>query len=623
MSVLNIQHYLEPCKTEIFRSEGKIFKRVYSSTLPEGERLKLRFKLNRAYGAIDFRASITDDENGEITYPTCVWTGIENGFDIYEASATFSKIGLYYFHAGFKSSNETKEFFFPDGNVYLPITVYSKNFKTPDNFKGGTMYQIFVDRFAKSEAHTPPVKEYARINNDWENGVPDYAEKPGDALDNSMFFGGNLYGVAEKLDYLRSLGVNILYLCPIFEARTNHKYDTSDYTKVDSMFGGDEALDHLISECKKRKMKIVLDGVFNHVGDDSIYFNKYRSFPSLGAYQSTESPYYQWFDFSEYPDKYNCWWGVTILPAIRKDCADFRKFITDDGGIIDRYLKKGIDGWRLDVADELSDDFLSALRTTAKKQNKNALIIGEVWEDACDKIAYGYRRRYFQGAQLDGVMNYPLRHAIIDYTITGNSENIAKTATSIYLHYPEEVSHVLMNSLGTHDTERILSVLACENIANFSNSELAGYKMSFETREHAVTLLKTASFLQFTLPGIPCIYYGDEAGMEGGRDPFNRLTFPWGREDILITHHYEQLGKLRRKISELANGEFEVIYAQNGLFVYRRGEIICAVNRGNDTALQFTTPVKELMHGRKACRCDGFFEIPLVKNDFIIVKSSL
>ncbi len=623
MSVLNTQHYLELCKTEIFRSEKKLIKRVYSATLPKGDSLKLRFKLHRACGATDFYISLTDDENSEVTYPSCIWKGIENGFDVHEASIDFSKIGLYYIRASFKNSDGCREFLFPDGNTYLPITVYSQDFTTPDKFKGGVMYQIFVDRFAKSEKHNPPAKSYARINTDWENGIPDYAQKPGDALDNSMFFGGNLYGITEKLDYLRSLGVNILYLCPIFEARTNHKYDTSDYTKVDSMFGGDEALELLISECKLRKMKIVLDGVFNHVGDDSIYFNKYGNFPSVGAYQSQESSYYPWFDFYEYPDQYNCWWGVTILPAIKKDCADFRKFITEKNGIIEKYLKKGIDGWRLDVADELSDEFLSNLRSTAKSQNKSSLIIGEVWEDASDKIAYGYRRKYFQGKQLDGVMNYPLRNAIIDYMITGSAEAIAKTATSLYLHYPEQVSHVLMNSLGTHDTERILSILACDGIEYRSNSELAGYKMSQDARERAVSELKTASFLQFTLPGIPCIYYGDEAGMEGGRDPFNRLPFPWGREDILITHHYEQLGKLRRKISELADGDFEVLNAQNGLFVYRRGEIICAVNKGEDTALQFSIPVKELMHGRKACMCDGFYEIPLTKNDFIIIKKSL
>ncbi len=623
MSVLNTKNNFELHKTEIFRSEGKSYKRVYSSTLPEGEGLKIRFKLHRACSGISFFATLNDDKSGEVSYPECIWSGIENGFDVYETTLKFPNIGLYYLHAGFKSSDGDERFFFPDGNDYLPITVYAKDFTTPDTFKGGTMYQIFVDRFAKSEKHTPPAKDYARINNDWDNGIPDYVEKPGDPLDNSMFFGGNLYGVAEKLDYLRSLGVNILYLCPIFEARTNHKYDTSDYTKVDSMFGGDEALDFLISECKARKMKIVLDGVFNHVGDDSIYFNKYGNFPSVGAYQSTDSPYYPWFDFFEYPDKYNCWWGVTILPAIKKNCADFREFINGDGGIIQKYLKKGIDGWRLDVADELSDEFLCALRHAAKTQKKNALIIGEVWEDASDKIAYGYRRQYFQGAQLDGVMNYPLRRAIIDYTISGSAENIARVITSLYLHYPEQVSHVLMNSLGTHDTERILSILACDGIENRPNTELAGYKMSQESRERAIAELKIASFLQFTLPGIPCIYYGDEAGMEGGRDPFNRLPFPWGREDVLLTHHYEQLGKMRRKISDLSNGDFEVIQAQNGLFVYRRGDIICAVNRGEDTALQFNAPVKDIMFGRKSYLCDGFYELPLVKNDFAIIKKSL
>ncbi len=621
MLLLTKENHFRPYKTEIYRTVNRRFQRVYSAAHPIGKRIKLRFMIHNSCNSLSMIARIWDDAAESAEIFNCTHIGIsDHGYDIYELILKLPKIGLYCLNTYYQSPEGEREFLFYDEQNYLPITVFSADYKTPDSFKGGTMYQIFVDRFAKSKNHVLPVKDYARINPDWENGIPDYAEIPGQPLDNAMFFGGSLYGVAEKLDYLSSLGVNILYLCPIFEARTNHKYDTSDYMKVDPMFGGEEALDALISECKKKGIKLILDGVFNHVGDDSIYFNKRGNFPSLGAYQSKKSKYYPWFDFEKFPDKYNCWWGIDILPCIKKDCKDFREFVTGNGGVISYYLKKGINGWRLDVADELSDEFLCSLRKTAQKEDPEALIIGEVWEDASDKIAYSARRHYFQGKQLDGVMNYPLRRAIIDYVTTGCADTLARTASSLYMHYPEQVSHVLMNSLGTHDTERILSILAGEGIENKSNPELAGYKMSDEARTTAIDQLKLASFLQFTLPGIPCIYYGDEAGMEGGRDPFNRLPFPWGCENATLIQHYTMLGGLRKNVVELIDGEFEVLISENGLLVYRRGDVICAVNKGEDTVLTFDSPVKDIIHGNASYERDGAYEISLAKNNYVILK---
>ncbi len=565
-------------KTKLYRKTNGKYREVYSAACPEGEDMRILFYINRRLGAVEFRLNLYDDAAQKDEAVSCAIIDIDHGFDIYEARFSARPKGLYFLSGHYKTLDGEGRFLFPDGEDYLPITYYSPDFSTPDSYKGGVIYQIFPDRFAKSEKVNLPVKSHAIINRDWENGIPNYAKKPGAPLDNNMFFGGSLYGIAEKLDYLKSLGVTIIYLNPIFEARTNHKYDTSDYMKVDSMFGGDEGLAHLISECKKRGIKIILDGVFNHVGDDSIYFNKRGNYPELGAYQSKDSKYYSWFDFRKFPDDYNCWWDVKILPSLKKNCTEFLNFINGKGGVIEKYLKMGIDGWRLDVADELSDDFLHALRERARSISPEALIIGEVWEDASIKIAYDSRRHYFQGQQIDSVMNYPLRTAIIDFVTSKNCELLARTATSLYLHYPECVSHVLMNILGTHDTERILSILAGDGIEEKTNDELAHYKMQQSLRTKATELLKIASFLQFTLPGIPSIYYGDEIGMEGGRDPFNRLPFPWYRENEELLEHYRNLAEMRKTTSDLTDGDFEVISADGSEFIYRRGKTVFRVD---------------------------------------------
>ncbi len=437
------------------------------------------------------------------------------------------------------------------------LTVFDTGFTVPQKFRGSVMYQIFVDRFFDGGRPVPPSDGKVR-NPDWENGVPMYAEKPGDPLANNEFYGGNLWGVAKKLDYIASLGADTVYLCPVFEAASNHKYDAGDYERIDEMFGGEEAFDHLIAECKKRGMKLILDGVFNHTGADSKYFNKFGNYSGIGAYQSESSIYSDWYSFRHFPDEYRCWWGVDVLPAVNSENESYRRYICGENGIIRRYLRRGIDGWRLDVADELSDVFLYELRAAARAEKSDALIIGEVWEDASNKVAYDRRRKYFRGHQLDSVMNYPLKEAVIDYILTRDSARLYGVAKELWAHYPEDVSHALMNFLGTHDTERILTVLADAGTKDMTNAALADFKLSEEQRAAAKKRLKLAFALLCAFPGIPCIYYGDEAGMEGGRDPFNRRPFIWGREDGELTEFYRLVGNIRRNSPELANGSLEL-----------------------------------------------------------------
>ncbi len=449
------------------------------------------------------------------------------------------------------------------------LLVYEQSFEAPAQYYGTTMYHVFVDRFAKSEKELP-VREDAILREDWETGIPEYAPYPGAPLKNNQFFGGSLWGVIEKLDYLESLSVNCIYLSPIFEAYSNHKYDTGNYAKIDKMFGGREAFDALLAACKKRGIRVILDGVFNHTGDDSLYFNRYGKYASLGAYQSEASPYHEWYHFLRFPNKYDSWWGIEVLPRLDHTCKECREYLVGKDGICAHYIRSGTNGWRLDVADELSDTFLDTLRKVVKAEDPEALIIGEVWENAAEKVSYGARRRYLRGKQLDSVMNYPAKNAIIDFVRSGNCARLYNTVTEIYSSYPRCVCDCLMNLLGTHDTERILTVLGGVSAEGLSNEELSTLRMSEEEKRRGTALLKIASALQYTLYGFPSVFYGDEAGSEGYRDPFCRMPFPWGREDTELLGHYRALGKIRKEHSVYAGGDFRVTAHDGGLFAFVR-----------------------------------------------------
>ncbi len=439
-----------------------------------------------------------------------------------------------------------------------------------DKFAGGIIYHVFVDRFAKG-SRSVPVREGAIIDPDWENGIPEYAEVRGGFVRNNRFFGGTLWGVIERLDYIAELGVNMIYLSPVFEAYSNHKYDTGDYMKVDAMFGGDEALSLLVEKAGEKGISVILDGVFNHTGADSRYFNKFGRYNSIGAYQSKESPYYKWYEFDEFPDSYRCWWGIDILPAVTTTDSSYTDFICGKDGVLAKYMKMGVSGWRLDVADELSEEFLETLCDRVKTENSTSIVFGEVWEDASDKIAYGRRRKYFRGGQLDSVMNYPLRAGVIRFVKYGDKAALFEATALLYSHYPKETSDLLMNHLGTHDTERILTVLGGEPDGDRPASELALARLTDEQRSRAVEMLKLCWLIVAALPGLPCIYYGDEAGMEGYRDPFNRMPFVPERADKELTGFYRSVGKMRRSEPLFAGGYFEVDEnTPDGVFAFRR-----------------------------------------------------
>lgn len=453
----------------------------------------------------------------------------------------------------------------------LQISVSDFLNPVPDRYFGGAIYHIFVDRYAKG-SHPVPQKAGARIVENWENGVPEFPAYPGAYLENNTYYGGTLYGVAERLDDIAALGVTLIYLSPIFEAYSNHKYDTGDYMHVDSMFGGDDALQYLVNEAKKRGIGILLDGVFNHTGSDSIYFNKKGTYPSVGAYQSKESPYYSWYSFQRYPEVYECWWGIPILPRIHPDGEECRAYFLGQGGVIEKYARMGIAGFRLDVADELSDDFIAGIKHTLCAHDPKSLLYGEVWEDASNKIAYGIRKSYYLGAELDGVMNYPLRKALLTYVIDHESDELRYVFCEVYPNTPKRILDAQMNLLGTHDTERILTVLGEEDVSGLSNADLAIKRMMPERRALAKKRLKMLYTVVATLPGLPMIYYGDEVGLEGYADPFNRMPYPYGNEDLDLLLHYRRIAEIRTKNKVYKCGEFALIAITDTFLVFSRTE---------------------------------------------------
>lgn len=578
-------------------------------SFPEGTSVIFRITVPRRYAALSAELVLFSDKGGEGNFPLA-WKCSEAAFDVYEGEVSGVSKGLYFYRIVFKIKwGERSVPNFRDCGDIFQLSFYDREFKSPEWQKGGIMYQIFPDRFNRSGMVFE--KEGSVSEPDWYNGIPQYAEKRGDPVPNNVFFGGDLYGIAEKLEYIASLGVTILYLNPIFEASSNHRYDVGDYMKIDPLLGGEDGFKTLLSAADKYGIRVILDGVFNHTGDDSLYFNRYGHYGSSGAYQSEKSVYLNWYKFRKYPDDYECWWGVKIMPATDKDNPEFRKFINGENGVVRHYLSEGISGWRLDVADELNDEFLKELRTSALREKNDTFVIGEVWEDASNKISYDRRRKYFTDGELDSVMNYPVRSAIISYMLHGDSENIASVTARLYEHYPKHVSDSLMNIIGTHDTERILTVLGGQPAGNRTNRELATAVMNETERTRGKKLLKLAYLLSATLPGIPCIYYGDEIGMEGYGDPFNRRPYPWGREDTELLDFYIGIGKLRRSRREFSDGIYHVIYARKGIFAFGRDSLVVIMNRsGKDFVYEpkalfenientATRRAKDLLSGKK------------------------
>ena len=482
---------------------------------------------------------------------------------------------LVWYHFRFRRSDGTgcdldKSGYRSDGLIDpWQMTVYRES-RSPKWFGAGVTYQIFPDRFCRLKMPDPEGLIGNRwVHENWDD-VPEWRPDPDGEIRNRDFFGGSLAGVTSKLDDLAALGVTTLYFCPIFESASNHRYNTADYRTIDPMLGTEEDFKTLCAEAKARGMRVILDGVFNHTGSQSLYFNADGFYPTVGAAQNPTSPYYDWFSFHPWPDDYDAWWGIKTLPAVREDCPSYVDYIIEnEDSIIRHWLKAGASGWRLDVADELPDWFIEKIRAVMDEAAPDSLLMGEVWEDASTKVAYSQRRKYLLGSELHGVMNYPFRTALLAYLKGGNADDFRGAMETLRENYPHDAFYSAMNFLGTHDTPRILTMLGADQVPQ-GKDERASFRLSPEQRKNGLALVRLAALILFTFPGSPTVYYGDEAGMEGCEDPFNRGAYPWGHEDKDLKARFSLLGQLRKQRQSLQSGSIQWLRASGSLLAFAR-----------------------------------------------------
>lgn len=580
----------------IYNSRDKAYKSKISA-LATDELCKFRIVVPRACHCSCAVLAVTKEDE-DTAYYGMFWAGMcGDDFEYWELHFSATTEGLYFYHfeldtpwgkSFIKNIGDGKGDFTADGDDFQQ-TVYDKNFKTPDFLKGGIIYQIFPDRFYDSKEPKNNVPQ-SRVMRQW-GDVPFWHEEQMNGIWNNDYFCGDLKGIEQKLQYIADLGVTCIYLNPIFEAHSNHRYDTADYETVDPLLGTEQDLKDLCTAARdKYGISIILDGVFSHTGCDSKYFNMYNRYDTVGAYNSISSPYFSWYKFIDYPDNYHAWWGIKLLPEIIEEEESYRDFICGKNGVLRKWLRCGISGWRLDVADELPDIFLDDLRVAVKEENENAIIIGEVWEDATTKFAYGERRRYFLGKQLDSVMNYPFADAILNFVKFGNGNAFFNSVMRIVENYPPQVTNVLMNHIGTHDTERAITRLAgpdCEGQSRewqFNHNTLSDFDYL-----KGISMMKMASLIQFTLPGVPSVYYGDEIGMQGMKDPFNRACMDWENKNEELLKWYKRLGQIRNGAKALIDGEFVPVFCENSAIAYERisseNRILVAINNNDATSM--------------------------------------
>ena len=554
------------------------------------EPVHLRLVVSRDMHCSGARLVVTKDGETPVSYGM-FWAGMcGTEAEYWELHFAATTPGLYFYHFELdtpwglhfvRNAGGGKGDFLPDGADFQQ-TVYDKNFQTPAFLRGGLIYQIFPDRFYNSGAPKTGVPA-TRVRRNW-GEEPFWDEAQMNGLWNNDYFGGDLKGIAEKLPYIAKLGVTAIYLNPIFEAHSNHRYDTGDYEKIDPMLGDTEDLKYLCTQAKKLGIGVILDGVFSHTGSDSRYFNREGRYGDGGAYRDPNSPYRSWYDFDpKYKGGYRSWWGFETLPEVNEETPSYVEFITGEGGVIDTWLRRGAAGFRLDVADELPDEFIEKVRTAVKRVGPDKFLLGEVWEDATTKFGFDKRRTYLLGKGLDSVMNYPFKNAVLGFVCGRDAGQTMTDILSICEHYPAPALDTALNFLSTHDTERALTVIADEPANGRGREWQSGRCVTGDAYEEGMLKLRMAYAIIYTLPGVPCLYYGDEIGMQGYRDPFNRSFYCWDSHEERLKPVLAQLAQLRHTCEAFRTGELRVLRAEGGVLHYQRiGEFEAAeiiVNR--------------------------------------------
>lgn len=535
-----------------------------------------------------YNVKLLIDDGNSISYGNLSHKKNEGDYAIFEGDVTLETSAIYRYCFSYDVDGKTY-YFNKNGlqnDAFLSDDCFklSVNFEVPKWAQGKIMYHIFVDRFNKSKDNNLQEMPRRVIHDNWNEEMHLGPEKEiskiyGKEIWNIDFYGGNLNGITEKLDYIKSLGVSILYLSPIVHSQSNHRYDTADYENVDPYAGCNDDLKVLCDEAHKRGMKVVLDAVFNHTGNDSKYFDEYKSFGGEGAYNNPMSKYSNFYKRRYENGKiyYEYWWGFENLPECDFESKEWQEYITGVGGVIDKWFDLGIDGLRLDVADELSDDFIEKIRIAVKRNKADGFIMGEVWKNPM-RMGRGY---ISSGKCMDTVMNYPLIDALLRYYKYADCNKLDYIIRDILREYPEETINSLMNFTSTHDISRAINYFTDENEFNeyaewawdLKNNDLdylKNKKLSKEEYEKAKEKYKSYLFALYFLPGNVSIFYGDEVGVDGYGNLLNRKTYPWGMEDKDLLEYFKKLGKDRNDEIFLETADLKIRDINRDYFSYER-----------------------------------------------------
>jgi glycosidase len=524
------------------------------------------------------------------------------------------------------------------------LMVYQPGFESPTWARDAIIYQIFPDRFRNGRADNDPKTGDIRYDDPvlklpWGMLPEGYCRNYADGATNCPwrfddtppdwspakesprgrdYFGGDLKGVDQYLDYLKSLGVNTIYFNPIFDAGSNHSYDTQDYYKVDPYFGTQKDWENLNKHADQLGIRIILDGVFNHMSSDSPFFDRYHHYPTVGACESASSPYRNWFHFrppaGSEPSPcapttpggndtyYDGWFGFDSIPVLTKTNPQVQDyFLSNPDSVSKHWLKAGAEGWRLDVMGDSSFPvgYWEQFRQVVKQTDSKALIVGELWQKDSTLL------RFLRGDRADTTMNYRMRDAIIGLLAPGNFDSkgfadsghpikpseFAARIASIREDYPDAAYYSLMNLVDSHDTERLLWTLTP------GEETTASKELNASNLAEGKQRLRMAALIQFTLPGAPTIYYGDEVGINGDDDPDDRRTYPWadlgGSPDTSLFSHYQTLTTLRRQNPSLTAGDIRVLLADDSADTVAYGRktgaqaAIVAINRSNQSRTMY------------------------------------
>lgn len=533
---------------------------------------------------------------------------IEQNYACFETTVELENCPLYQYYFSFEANGKVQYYkrynYSGDTNVTKEECYkMSVNFNVPEWAKGCVAYQIFPDRFCRGNGSIKKPMPRRILHEKWDEQPIIGPNEEG--LYNIDYFGGDFQGIKEKVEYLANLGIDLVYLNPIVTSQSNHRYDTGDYFTPDAYLGSEEELVEMIQKFHEFGIKVIFDGVFNHTGNDSLYFNEYGTYDTLGAYQSKKSPYSSFYLKDKNGD-YLYWWDFKNLPVCDKSDSAFRNMIFGKDGVIDKWCNMGIDGIRLDVVDELPDHFTMGIWEAMQRNKPNDFIIfGEVWENAMRK-----GKTYISsGREIHSVMNYFLMNALLRYYMYSDVFELKEVIREILEEYPTETIQTLMNSTSTHDMSRIIEVLGCNVFEHYAEHAWdinwhgmteneryewqRNHKMTQEEYKHGKLALKSYVTALAFLPGIFTIFYGDEVGMQGIGNLLNRSPYPWGKEDTELQNFFKKLIKSRKNEEFLKKADIRIIKINHEHFVFERyddnNSAIVIVSRVNQET-QFVIP---------------------------------